>query len=325
METYLRELITYALEHHVSDIHFDVVNDALVIYMRNEDGMFLYSEQGDTHILDFLRFITNMDMSSSQKLQSGSYTMIMDEKTVPIRFSYIATPTLINGALRIMEPNKIINVDSLSSERNQNKIFATLCHQSNGLVLLSGATGSGKTTTLYALMDECRKLNKHIFTIEDPIEIIKEGMVQLQVQEPNLGYDVLIKQILRHDPDVLMLGEIRDAKTAQMAIRASLTGHLVFSTIHASSASGVIARLEELGISKDELRSVLLLVSNQKLVKGKQGKICIYDMLSASEIERVLDGEYIESKLSEKIANLLKKNLITKSEYKRATAYNIGI
>lgn len=319
METYLYELITYALDHCVSDIHFEVVQHTLVIYMRNDDGMFLYSDKGDIHILDFLRFKTNMDMSSSQKLQSGSYEMELHDKRIPIRFSYISTPTLVNGALRIMEPNRLIDVNSLSIDKKQNKLFSSICAKRDGLVLLSGATGSGKTTTLYALMDECKKLHKHIFTIEDPVEIIKNGMVQLQVQEPNMGYDVLIRQILRHDPDVLMLGEIRDANTAQMAVRASLTGHLVFSTIHASSAAGVIARLVELGIPKEELRNVLLLVSNQRLVKGKDGKICIYDILNQTEIERVLDGEYIESRLSEKIEGLFKKNLITKSEFKRAS------
>ena len=114
-----------------------------------------------------------------------------------------------------------------------------------------------------------------------------------------------------------MVGEIRDVQTAKMVIRCALTGHLVFSTIHASSASGVINRLIELGISKDDLRQVLSLVCSQRLIKGKNEKICIYDMLEQADIERVLDGEYVECKLNQKVLELLNKNLITKTEFKK--------
>lgn len=317
MKEYLDKLISYALDNNVSDIHFYVKDNDLTIYMRNSDGMFLYKSNADMRVLEYLRFVTNMDLSGSHKMQSGSYVVKIDDKQIPIRFSYISTPSLINGALRILEPNKIITIENLSCDSKQNRIFKNCCRLSAGLILLSGATGSGKTTTLYALIDECCRLNKSVFTIEDPIEMLKRDVVQLQIHEPDVTYEKGLKQILRHDPDVIMVGEIRDALTAKMVIRCALTGHLVFSTIHANSAAGVVYRLMELGVGRDEIRTVLRLVSSQQIVKGKQGKLCVYDIMQDPEIERVINGEIVSSRLDQKILALFDRKLITKSELKK--------
>lgn len=317
MREYLVEILEYAISKTINDIHFYVDNDKLKIYMRNRDGMFLYDEDANIHLLEYLRYITNMDMSSSNKMQSGSYAIEINHCLVPLRFSYICTPTLINGALRILQTHQVINVNNLSVERRQNQIFKNSCKMTSGLILLSGATGSGKTTTLYALLDECKANHKSIFTLEDPVELTKPGIIQLQVHEPDVTYENGLKQALRHDPDVIMVGEIRDAQTAKMVIRCALTGHLVLSTIHANSASGVINRMLELGVNKDDLGQVLQIVSSQRLIKGKNGLICVYDILEDIDIERVLNGENISCKLDRKILELFKKNLVSKSELKK--------
>ena len=155
----------------------------------------------------------------------------------------------------------------------------------NGLILFSGKTGSGKTTTLYNLLKQVSY--KKIYTIEDPIEVYDENFVQLQVNRTaGLNYEHYVQQVLRHDPDIIMIGEIRDEKAARIAVVAANTGHLVLSTIHASSASSIISRMSELGVREDHLYEVLLCLSNQKMVNNTDGgKTVIYELMDEEEIE----------------------------------------
>ncbi|MBQ2079664.1 MAG: Flp pilus assembly complex ATPase component TadA, partial [Erysipelotrichaceae bacterium] len=153
-------------------------------------------------------------------------------------------------------------------------------------ILFSGPTGSGKTTTLYSLLKCVR--NKKIYSIEDPIEVYHDNLIQLSVNEAR-GFDYAegIKQILRHDPDIIMIGEIRDEKAAKMAVVAANTGHLVLSTIHTSRASGCISRMSELGVNEDHLYENLLCVSNQRmLINAKtREKAVLYEIMDSKEIE----------------------------------------
>ena len=159
-------------------------------------------------------------------------------------------------------------------------------NRSCGLILFSGPTGSGKTTTLYSLLKCVR--NKKIYSIEDPIEVYHDNLIQLSVNEAR-GFDYAegIKQILRHDPDIIMIGEIRDEKAAKMAVVAANTGHLVLSTIHTSRASGCISRMSELGVNEDHLYENLLCVSNQRmLINAKtREKVVLYEIMDSKEIE----------------------------------------
>ena len=173
----------------------------------------------------------------------------------------------------------------LSKIEAQNEILKKVIREDNGLVLFSGKTGSGKTTTLYSLLKQVA--HKKIYTIEDPIEVIDERFIQLQINnENNLTYEHYIAQVLRHDPDIIMIGEIRDAKAARMAVVAANTGHLVLSTIHASSAAGIISRMSEFWVREDHLYEVLLLLSNQKMVIDERNqKLVLYELMDKAEIE----------------------------------------
>ena len=139
----------------------------------------------------------------------------------------------------------------------------------------------------------------------------------IQIHGTDITYESGIRQILRHDPDVIMIGEIRDMETAKMAVRAALTGHLVLSTIHAKNALGVIYRLKELGINESELKQVLRLVSNQRLIKGKKHKGCIYELIEEERIGEILNGKPYTNNLLYEIEKLYKENIISKAEYQK--------
>lgn len=319
MEKKLKELVRFAMENNVSDIHFHCKESGVQIYMRNENGIQLYDEDGDIRYVTYLRYISNLDMSSSQKLQSGQCSLRIDNEIVPLRFSYLKTSTICNGVLRILKTNKQIDIEHLSTKKEQNMLFKSLLDLPDGLLLFSGATGSGKTTTMYAILDALVKRGKNIITLEDPIEMYRDSMIQIQVHDPSLTYQDGLKQALRHDPDVLMVGEIRDVETARMTIRCALTGHLVLSTIHAKSAGGAILRLMEMGISMDELESVLRLVSYQKIMKGKrQAKVCLYELLDGASIDMKLHKGGIVAGMGKEIEDALQGGFITKAEAKNA-------
>ena len=155
----------------------------------------------------------------------------------------------------------------------------------NGLYVLSGPTGSGKTTTLYTILNEVS--GKKIFTLEDPIEVLSEKYVQLAVNDRrHLSYADGIRQLMRHDPDIVMIGEIRDSIAAEMAVRCALTGHLVLTSIHSGSCVSAINRLIDLGVSEPQLSDILCGISNQRLYDtADNGKIGVYEIMDRKEVE----------------------------------------
>ncbi len=184
----------------------------------------------------------------------------------------------------------------------------------SGLVLISGATGAGKTTTAYAIMKYLQEVqNKTIITLEDPVECYIKSFLQIPINEHNgMTYERGLKEILRHDPDVIVIGEIRDQIAAKQAIRAALTGHLVITTIHATSCLGTIHRLLDLGISLDELSQVSHGIINQRLIYHEDGKKALYDILQGDELHLALDELKYPSRQ--------KHHMTTRDEYSGFTA-----
>ncbi|HPW53769.1 MAG TPA: GspE family protein, partial [Erysipelotrichaceae bacterium] len=177
--------------------------------------------------------------------------------------------------------------------------------------LFSGLTGSGKTTTMYSLLKLLE--NKTIYSLEDPIEVIQTGITQLEINE-RIGFDFSegIRQILRHNPDVLMIGEIRDEKTAKSAIRAALTGCLVISSIHSKSTISALHRILELGVKKEDLIDSISYIFNQRLFKRyrQNNYICIYDYIDNEMICSYFQGEQVETRMVEKIKLAEKHRII---------------
>ena len=286
MENRLNALLRLAIKHKATDIHFTKQGYDMTIEMRINDVIRkVKTQSGDDKMIRYLQYLANLDVANLTKPQTGQFDWQVDDKTLSLRFALIHNPKMDNGVLRILSDDVKVQLNHLSISEKQNMFFNQIINYRSGLFITSGPTGSGKTTTLYAMLKGIK--NRKIFTIEDPIEIHTDDFIQININEQiNLGYDEAIKQVLRHDPDVIMIGEIRDEITAKMAIRAANTGHLVISTLHAPSCVLAIERMLELGVEKGQLMNVLIGLSNQRLfTKNKSDqKIVLYETMNREEI-----------------------------------------
>ena len=286
MEKRLSALLRLAIKSNASDIHLSLRYGEVTIQMRVDGDLKKVKPKiGDDRLIRYLQYLSNLDIGTSIDPQTGKFEYYIDDVLLSLRFAVITMPDRIDGVLRIMNSSLKIDEEHLSCRKWQNELFHSLVRRENGLILFSGKTGSGKTTTLYNLLKQVSY--KKIYTIEDPIEVYDENFVQLQVtRTAGLNYEHYVQQVLRHDPDIIMIGEIRDEKAARIAVVAANTGHLVLSTIHASSASSIISRMSELGVREDHLYEVLLCLSNQKMVNNTDGgKTVIYELMDEEEIE----------------------------------------
>ena len=285
MNERLLEILRIALAYRVSDIHFSLAeNGGTVIEMR-VDGKIrqLKSGEKDGRLFHYLMYRANLDVSSVFEPQTGSFEITVDGVRLSLRFAIMSAWQRTSGVLRILNSTSGITIDSLCKDETVLGWMKRIPDMKNGLIIFSGPTGSGKTTALYTILDAVKE--RKIFTLEDPVEVIHENYVQLQVNEKQMGYAEGIRQLMRHDPDIIMIGEIRDSLAANMAVRSALTGHLVVTSLHSFSCVGAIGRMLELGVERAALRSVLRGVSNQRLFMDAQGKRTgIYECLDENGI-----------------------------------------
>jgi len=230
-----------------------------------------------------------MNLNVSKSPQSSALNLSISEELIRIRVSTLPSYDSESIVLRINHHQFEEDVENLLLFNEKESILINCLKQTNGLILITGPTCSGKTTLTYSLLNYLKKQGLSIVTIEDPVEHYKQGFVQLQVNESaGVNYDSGVKEILRHDPDVIFIGEIRDANTAKSAIRTSLTGHLVLSTMHATNALKALYRLLEFGLSMLDLEQTLLLVTNQRLIIYQNSKKIIFEHLSQEKIVEAL-------------------------------------
>lgn len=265
-------VIEEAIERHVSDIHFEPFDGFFRIRFR-KDGDLLPVFRGDIKyyeaVLGRLKYLAHADRVQKILPSDGRFTFEGSKHTVDIRGATMPTIHGEKVALRILDARSYLRTrEELGITLEASIALSKILAKEHGLFLLSGITGSGKTTTLYTLIRELSRKPINILTIEDPVEYKIEGITQVAVNEKaGLVFDTVLKSFLRQDPDVIMVGEIRDSETARLAIRAALTGHLILATIHTKDAMSTITRLRDLGIEDYLIASSLIGVASQRLVR----------------------------------------------------------
>ncbi|HEY6895655.1 MAG TPA: GspE/PulE family protein [Rhodocyclaceae bacterium] len=268
----VNEIITAGIEMHASDIHLEPSKQSIDLRYR-VDGV-LHARQAPgvpdyPAVASRIKILANLDIAERRLPQDGRIRMRTGGRDVDIRVSTLPTPHGEDIVLRLLDQKQQnLSLEATGLTPRIINLYRANLERSNGLILVTGPTGSGKSTTLYSglagIIDGTRK----IITVEDPVEYEMAGISQIQVNEgAGLTFASVLRSILRHDPDVIFIGEIRDRETAEIAVQASLTGHLVLSTIHTNSATGAIGRFLDMGVADYLLSSSLVAISAQRLVR----------------------------------------------------------
>lgn len=261
-----------AISQGASDIHFEGQDNAFMIRFRLDgelNTLKILDKSLQTTIVARIKVMGDMDVAESRVPQDGRIQVRLGQKNVDIRVSTMPTMNGEKAVLRILDRSKnILSLPDLGMEGNDLAVFRQAIAQPHGIVLVTGPTGSGKTTTLYAGLSELVNETTNIMTVEDPVEYHLGGVNQVQVNRAaGVTFASSIRAFLRQDPDIILVGEVRDQETASTAVQAALTGHLVLTTLHTNDAATAVSRLLEMGIEPFLLASSLSLVMGQRLVR----------------------------------------------------------
>lgn len=317
-----QDLISQAFKQQASDIHFIPHQNSYQIFLRINGQLLPWGErplEWGQKVIAHLKFLANLDVGERRRPQSGALEFTIDQggdqthKEIELRLSTITDVNLHESLVIRLIFGKRHSSQVINTYFPQDiPILRRLVRRKSGLILVAGPVGSGKTTTIYQLLRE--RIDQEVLqviTMEDPVEIKETKFLQTQVNEKaNISYDLLIKSALRHHPDVLFIGEIRDEETARMTLRGALTGHLMIATIHAKDALGVIGRLQELNITHHQLTQTLIGIISQRLIP----RYCAQCQLSSLSTCSHLANQQKQAVLFEMLTgDLLKKALINAS------------
>ncbi len=320
-----------ALRRRASDVHIHPMEQKLVIRFRI-DGMLVDAFSPPLSlapaISSRMKVMTELDIANRHSPQDGHTSVRVGSRKVDIRFSCIPTVYGERLVLRLLDQSSTqLSLDEIGMTRDMQAQLMDLVERPNGIILVTGPTGSGKTTTLYAALSRVDRASRNVMTIEDPVEYHLDGISQMQVN-PKRGvtFATGLRALLRQDPDVILVGEIRDAETAQLAIQASLTGHLVLATLHTNDAPSAVPRLVDIGIEPYLITSSLLAVVAQRLVRrtcstcngsgvspsggrceacfgtGYKGRLAVYEIMTMNDELRRASGERLDAVMLYEIA-----------------------
>ena len=268
----VNRIIREGVESRATDIHFEPLKDGLQIRFRI-DGVLhpwqKHPKQLVAPVVSRLKLMAKLNIAEHRLPQDGRIRFRVGGEDLDIRVSVLPTVHGEGVVLRLLtREGSLLALENLGLEKDHFELLLELISRPNGIILVTGPTGSGKTTTLYAALSRLNTPEKKIITIEDPVEYQLPGINQIQIK-PAIGltFASALRAILRHDPDIILVGEIRDLETAEIAIQAALTGHLVFSTLHTNDALGAVARLSEMGIESYLLAASLVGLVAQRLVR----------------------------------------------------------
>ena len=285
----VNHFITDAIEKGASDIHIEPYEDELRVRFRVDGILFqVLSPPKVLHraIVSRIKIIGNLDIAERRLPQDGRCTIRLRAKEADLRISVIPTSYGEKVVIRILDPASLcVDLSMLGMSQKTMGLYEKKIHEPHGIILVTGPTGCGKTTTLYSTLRTLNSIDKNILTIEDPVEYKIKGLNQMQAK-PDIGLEFAtgLRSFMRQDPDIIFVGEIRDKETAEVAINAALTGHLVFSTLHTNDSVGAITRLHNMGVEPFLIASTLILSVAQRLVR----KICTECKEKASPSESLI-------------------------------------
>ena len=271
----VNNMLIDAARKRASDIHFDPTPTILNVRIRVDGELILYAtvpEAVKKNLVTRVKIISGMNITESRIPQDGAIKMQVDGKDLDLRVSTLPIVYGEKVVIRLLDYSSTLStLESLGfSDKNLEKVKKTMA-KPNGIILVTGATGTGKSTTVYAMLQALNTIERNIITVEDPVEMKLSGINQVQVMsEIGLTFASALRSILRQDPDIIMIGEIRDSETAKIAVRASITGHLVLSTIHTNNSLTTIERLTDMDVERYLLGSALEAIISQRLCK----KLC---------------------------------------------------
>ena len=298
MEELFNKIIYKSIKNKATDIHLKLKDD-LLIYFRVYNQLILYKSITNdigNKLINYIKYHSGINTNISFSPQTGMMKYIEHNQSYDLRVSYIPEIDGESIVIRILNNHPVIDINHITKLDEIKKFYCSLKDYNQGLVLFSGPTGSGKSTTLYTLMDYLYETtHKNIISIEDPIEIKKDYVTQIEINENiGLNYETILKQILRHDPDIIVIGEIRDESVAKIAITCALTGHLVLTTIHSSSCILALKRLLNLNISAIDLEDVLLASISQKILYINNEVVILSELINREGIRNYLEGNQVQ-------------------------------
>ena len=297
----LTTILSYAAKTKASDIHIEPLENSLIIRCRIDGVLRRIMELPKTvapALVSRIKILSNLKIDEHRIPQDGQFTVLVDNQEIDLRIAISPVTWGEQVVIRLLDKTGVsMEIEKMGMTGRALRDVISGIHKPNGMILTSGTTGSGKSTTLYALIQQIKSEEINIVTLEDPVEYKMDGINQIQVNvDAGLTFASGLRSILRQDPDVVMVGEIRDSETAGLAVQAALTGHLVFSTLHTNSAAGILPRLLDMGIEPFLLASTLNVVIGQRLVRRITEK---RDLYKSSDIET--------SSINEIVGDLLPK------------------
>lgn len=322
MENYVKKLLSEASHQQCEDIYISPKKDKYQVSLRLGEKLTLLEQlslEEGSRLIRYFKYQAHMDVGERRLPQDGAYYYNDGKNFVELRLSTIANYLLQESlVLRLLHQNKE-QKEALFTHPLQAK-FSYFLRKKSGLLLFSGPVSSGKTTLIYDLLGKRYETSPcSVITMEDPVEIKDERFLQTQVNmKAGVDYGALIKASLRHHPDILVIGEIRDELTARMAIRAALTGHLVIATIHAKNCKGVLNRLKELDITPEQLLQTLGLITSQRLVPTVEGhRQLVIEAVMEKQIQPLIKNQKFENyrTLNDELEELLKHGKISQNTY----------
>ncbi|CAM3122575.1 competence type IV pilus ATPase ComGA [Filibacter tadaridae] len=290
-------LLEKAIVYEANDIHLVPTLDGYDVSFKKDARLDKYGSlppQLASRMISFYKFLSSLDISDKRKPQSGSFHKQIEGVNFSFRVSTIPSIQMKESVvIRLQKHDKIVSIDELCLEDSWGNMLRNAVSEQQGLILLTGPTGCGKTTTIYSLTAHCvNNLERHVITLEDPVENNHSHLLQIQVNERSgMTYSTGLKAILRHSPDVIMIGEIRDSETAKVAVQAALTGHLVLTTVHSKDPAGCFYRMLDFGISAEELRQTVVCISTQRLVRKANDEVsAVFEIIQGEMLDQMTDS-----------------------------------